>query len=132
MRTTPVLIMVFAFATGALIFQIAGIGGMFGAADPSSDLQTPGEFEEEASDNPLNEEEDGERFDPDTRGEDNVVGFIISGFSLVFSYARLVVLFPIELQNIGVPRFAAYPVGLLMQAVLVFGIAQFASGRIWS
>ena len=115
-----------------LIWQLAGVGALFGVADPGSDLRSGERFEEETNGSILEEGEDSERFNPDTRGEDNVVGFIISGFGLVFSYVRLVVLFPIDRRNLGVPQYAAYPVGILLQAVTVIGVAQFASGRIWS
>ena len=132
MRTTPAVLMVFAFATGVLLFQLSGVAGLFGVGDPASDLQSGDALAEETEDNILEEQDDGEDFNPDTRGEDNLVGFIISGFGIVFSYVRLVVLMPIEMRNLGAPRWAAYPIGLLLQTIVLFGVAQFASGRLWS
>lgn len=133
MRTAPAVMFVFAFATGVLIWQLAGVGALFGVPDPGADLQSGEKFEDQTNDSVLEDgDQDSDRFNPDTRGEDNVVGFIISGFTLVFDYVRLVVLFPIELQNLGVPRFAAYPVGILLQAVTIIGVGQFASGRNWT
>lgn len=133
MRTTPALLIVFSFAAGTLMFQLAGVGALFGGPDPSSDLQSGEEFAEENDDTILSDsgEEDNEEFQPDTRGGDNLVGFIISAFGIVFSYVQLVVLFPVELQNIGMPRWAAYPIGLLIQTIGVFGVASYASGRSW-
>jgi hypothetical protein len=134
MRTTPALLIVFAFAAGTLMFQLAGVGALFGASDPSDDLTSGEEFAEEGEDNILEDQEgeDNEEFQPDTRGSDNLVGFIISAFGIVFNYVQLVVLFPIELQNIGLPRWAAYPIGLITQTIAVFGVAMFASGRVWT
>ena len=131
MRTAWAVLLVFAFATGVLVFQLSGIGGLFGVGSPAADLDSGDRFADEADDNIL-EEGDDESFNPDARGSDNLVGFIISGFSIVFGYVRLAVLLPIEIQNLGAPRWAAYPLGLFLQTVVIFGAAQFGSGRLWS
>jgi hypothetical protein len=130
MRTTPALLIVFAFASGILLFQLSGVGALFGVGDPTSDLQSGERFQEEGNETVL--EEEGDQFQPDTRGSDNLVGFIISSVGIVFSYVQLVVLFPIELRNLGLPRYAAIPIGLLTQTLVVFGVVEFASGRVWS
>lgn len=133
MRTAWALLLTFSFATGVLIFQLAGVGALFGVGNPTADLQSGDRFADEADDNILEDEEgNDESFNPDARGQDNLVGFIISGFGIVFSYIRIAVLLPVEFQNLGAPRWAAYPVGLFIQTLVVFGAAQFGSGRIWS
>lgn len=131
MRTTPALLIVFSFAAGVLLFQLSGVAALFGTSDPAGDLQSGEEFAEEGEDTILEDEEGGESFEPDTRGSDNLVGFIISAFGIIMSYVQLVVFFPVELQNLGVPRFAAIPIGLLIQTMTIFGLAMFASGRSW-
>lgn len=131
MRTAWALLLTFAFATGVLMFQLAGVGAMFGVGNPTADLDSGDRFADEADDNIL-EEGDGESFNPDARGQDNLVGFIISGFSVVFGYVKIAVLLPVEFQNIGAPRWAAYPAGLFIQTLVVIGAAQFGSGRVWS
>lgn len=131
MRTAWALLLTFSFATGVLIFQLAGVGALFGVGSPAADLDSGDRFAEEADDNILEEGND-ESFNPDARGQDNLVGFIISGFGIVFGYIRIAVLLPIEFQNLGAPRWAAYPAGLFIQTMVIFGAAQFGSGRIWS
>jgi hypothetical protein len=133
MRTAPILLFVVAFATGVLIFQLAGVADVFSAGDPTDDLESGERFEEQASDQGLEQGEDDEGFTASvmSAADDTLAGFIIKAVSIAFGFMRLVVLLPVELQNLGAPRWAAYPLGLFAQTFGLFGLAQFMSGRVY-
>lgn len=129
MRTTPALIIVFAFATGVLMFQMSGVAALFDG-DPASGLDSGDEFDERANDSVLDDEGENDGFSQDARGDSELLGFIIGAGGIVFDYVGLLVLFPVEMAAF-MPWWAAYPIGLFLQTIAVFGVLMFFAGRVW-
>jgi len=132
MRTRGVLLIVICFAAGTLIFQMSGLAAVYQSGTPVEDLDSGGELEERTNETALEQTgENDEAFGADARGDDSLLGFAIASIGIVFQFLTLIVMFPVELSTMGVPWWAAYPTGIVMQTVALFGLAQFASGRIW-
>lgn len=122
--------MVVALGVASLIWGISGFGAVFGPTDPVSDLESGGEFSNEANDSAVTE---NSTFDASAQGSDsdNIVGIIVSGGSRIAEFAGMVALLPWELQRLGVPYYAAYPFGLMVQAIVGIGVVQFAANRVF-
>lgn len=127
MRTAFAMLVLLSLGSGVLVWQMAPLGGALGP-DQADDLNSGSELEEEAKDGPA-----GGDFNASAKtGEGgSLVGTIVSSISIVTSFVGLVVMLPYELAKLDpVPWWAAYPVGILFQAVMGFLIAQFAGNRV--
>lgn len=62
-------------------------------------------------------------------GAGGLIGIAISGGQQLADLLAMVALFPIVLENGGVPYYWAYPLGLLTQIVAFIGLVQFVTNR---
>jgi len=132
MRTRGVLLIVICFAAGTLIFNMSGLAAIYQSGTPVEDLDSGGELEQRTNETALDGTSEGsDPFGADARGSDSLLGFVIASLGIVFQFLTLIVLFPAELSTLGLPWWAAYPIGIVMQTIALFGLAQFAAGRIW-
>lgn len=127
MRTIMALFVILSIATAGLVFDLSGFDDAV-SDDPSDNLQSTDELEKKGNDNELKDNFSGAA---SSENDGDVVGMIISGISAFFSYAGMVVLLPLELQNMGFPWFFAYPAGLFLQIMASIGLVQAASNREW-
>jgi hypothetical protein len=125
MRTTYPLALVVCIAIVAAVVSLSGFWGAVGLVDdrPGASQavnQSAGEY------NP-NEGLDGEAAAQD---DGNIVGLILSGGSDTFDLLSLINLLPNTLMWLGMPRFAALPLGWAGQILAFIGGIQFALGRV--
>jgi len=129
MDTKLPVILVLSLAVGAAMWGGSGIGDEL-TTNPASDLQSQDDFEEEANDSSIS---DGGEFAGPVASNDegNIVGLIISGARSIAGIFGLALLLPRELITLGIPAWAAIPLGLLAQIIVGIGIVQFATGRVF-
>lgn len=130
MRTLYFILVVFALGTAGMIWSLSGIGGVYGPTDPIGDTESADALEAQAANSSANNS--GSLNGSARAGDDaNLIGVIITGISTIVNFGGTVVLLPFELQNLGFPRYFAYPVGLLAQAFVGIGIVQWATNRFY-
>lgn len=116
-----------AIAVGALIWQMAGFASVVGPG-PADDLRSGEAINDTARNSTINES-----FSGDARASDgSLVGFSISAISAIFDLVGFIVLLPWELNTLGLPWWAAYPLGILGWIIMSFGLVQFAGNRRFS
>jgi hypothetical protein len=128
-RTARIVLVVAALGTASLMWGLGGLGDLYGETNPVGDLQSGDEVERQADESAV--VDNGSFSGSASRSDDSIVGLIVSGASAITDFAAMVALLPLELQRLGLPRYAAYPLGLIAQAVVGIGVVQFATGREW-
>jgi hypothetical protein len=130
MRTAKIVLVVAALGTATLMWGISGFGSLYGTDNPVDGLQSGERLEKQANQSAVSE---NGSFDSSAEGADegDIVGIIISGTSALVSFASMAALLPFELQQLGFPRYFAYPIGLLAQAIVGIGVVQFAANRVF-
>jgi hypothetical protein len=128
MRTKFIVLLTLALATGSLIVSMAPFSTAVGE-DPAAGMQAGEELKKQANDSAVNDGIEG-----DARSSDgDLVGITISGLKRGFNLlVTFTVLLPFTLENLHIPRYGAYPLGLFAQAVMGFGLVQFAANRVYS
>jgi hypothetical protein len=115
---------VLALAAAITMFQASGVAAFF--PDDGS-YQTDDALEEQAG-----------TLDPNREGisgttneqEGSIVGLIVGGSQLIFSFIGSVVLLPFDLHRLGLWWWAAYPIGLLLQIHGSIAGIQFVTQRV--
>lgn len=128
-RTLYPILVVAALGTASLIWGLSGFGAVFMDDDPvNAGENAASDLEGEADDSVASDEGD---FNASARSgtEDNIVGVILSGIQGIVGFVTMAALLPVELRRIGFPYYFAYPVGILIQAIVGIGFIQFATGR---
>jgi len=127
MDTKAVWVFSFALAAAVLMFQMSGIGpALTNGTGPADDLESGDKFEKEVAENSSS----SAGFSGDVnQNSDSLVGLALGGIDAIFGWVSVLVLLPLELNRLGFPYWAAYPLGILSQAVISIGLVQFASGR---
>lgn len=120
----PVLVAI-AFALTGMMFTMSGASAAFGGQGGAPALEE--DVNDSAEESSANESD----FESDTRSAGSIVGFVISAASQVANFAGLVIGLPVALQQLGFPRFFAYPIGLATQLLVSVGFVQFVSGRVF-
>ena len=126
MRGAFAVALVISLAAAITAFQMSGAAAVFPTCG--------GDF---STDDALVEQTDG-NLDPNDQGitgsaseqEGSIVGLIVSGTQAIFTFVGTVVLLPAELNNLCMPWWLAYPVGLVLQVVATITAIQFAVNRV--
>lgn len=127
MDTRWAFIALISIAIGGMIWQMGGFASEFAGEDPGGDLASPAEINESARKGPVSGD-----FSGDARASDgSLVGLIISGGSTLKSMAVAVVYLPGELIALGLPRYAARPLGTLATLMTSIGLILLIIGRVW-
>lgn len=127
MRTIYPVIGVLCVLTMAAVWQLAGVGALFAASGPGSQLDT-GQFNNTSDQyNP----DTGFSGDASSSDDGDIVGMIISGTGDITSLSGLVNLIPNILVSFGLPWAFAFPLGQLSQIIVLVGVVQFAVNRDW-
>lgn len=129
MDTKIPVIFVLALAVGASMWIGSGIASEFTQTDPADGLSSPDRLEDEANDSAVSDDGGFSGSVESSDDESSIVGLIISGSHAIADIAAFVVLLPLELRNLGFPRWFAYPIGLAVQILGGVGIIQFATNR---
>lgn len=118
---------IMAIAIGAAMWQLGGFADLFSASSAGEDLESGSKIEDEANGSAI----DG-KFQGDASSTDgNLVGMIISGGAEIFSIAAFVLYLPGEIAELGLPEYAAQPVGSLAAIMISIGVIQFVTNRSW-
>lgn len=127
MDTKAVYMATVAIAVGALMWQLGGFAAAFDNVGPGEELESGDEFEEDANSSAVRNETGGDV----NKESDNLVGLALSGIGAFFGLLELVVFLPFELSRLGLPWFAAWPLGLFGWTVTSIGLLQIASGKVF-
>lgn len=128
MRGTAPVMLVLVIGVAAAMVTSSGFAAVWGAPPPQ--VQDASErVEDNASDlNPNNSPISG----PVSSSESEIVGLITSGLGTIVSLAGAVVLFPLTLMQLGMPAWAALPLGSVAEILVGVSIIEFATNREWS
>jgi hypothetical protein len=125
MNTKIFYVVFISIAIGGLMWQLAGFGGLFAGQSPGDTLDSTDQVNESARNAPVED-----NFTSDASPQDgNLVGTIISGIGTLFDIFGLVVFLPGEIMALGMPRWAARPLGNLATLMISIGLVQLAIGR---
>ena len=128
MRTKSILGVVLCFGVAFAMIGGSGLGGaIFGEAPDEHDTI---DVIEDNAENASVDEDDGGGLVADVAGdsEPTLVGVAISAGQFAASLVGAVVLLPITLMQLGMPTYAAVPLGGMAQIVAFIGLAQFVRG----
>lgn len=121
----PFYLAIISIAIGGMIWQLGGFGDLFMAQAPGDQLDSADSINESAEDSALQGNFTGDA-NPQSG---NLVGLIISGGQEIMRMAGLVVWLPYELIALGLPPWAADPLGKLAVIIMSIGIIQMIIGR---
>lgn len=124
MRTLVPIAIVLAFALTAAFFAGSGFNSIVDGGNDMQDLQ-------DNVDDSVNVTRDSQVSGDRGRGESSIVGIVIGSASVIRDLVGLALLLPIKLESIGFPRWFAFPVGSVLEIVLIVGFVQFVTGRVW-
>lgn len=127
----PVLFML-AIAVGGAMWAGSGIADEL-VENPAEDLSSPEHLEDRRNQSGVTSNESGGFDGPinPTEDESTLVGLIVSASRAVVDIFGFVVLLPLELVNLGFPRWFSYPLGFAVQLLAGVGLVQFATGRVF-
>lgn len=128
MRTKAPMLFVAAVLVTGMAWQLAGINAALGVSQsdsPASGIETD-TLNDTAGEHNVSSGVSGQAPGSDAGG---LVGIAISSGQALANIMAIGVMFPVVLENGGVPYYWAYPLGLLAQIVLFIGLAQFVSNR---
>jgi len=125
MKTKIFYIAIVSIAIGGLMWQMAGFGALFAGQSPGGQLGSTDKINESAEDSAIEGNFTGDA-NPDNG---NLVGLILSGGQRMIELLGLVVFLPFELMTLGLPEWAARPIGQMAIIFLSIGAIQFIVGR---
>jgi hypothetical protein len=128
MRTIAATVFILALGVSFSIVTATGLAGVLGA-DRAPDGSEAQEQLQRANDSVPIDNPDSFVGGVSQTGDANLIGLIISGFGLISDVVVGVVKLPVTLMNLGLPSYAAIPIGLFTQAITGIGLIEFASNR---
>jgi hypothetical protein len=120
--------LVLVIGVAAAMVTASGFAAVWGAPPPQIDKASD-RVESNASDLSPNE---GPVSGPVSSSESEIVGLITSGLGTLVDLAGAVVLFPRTLMQLGVPAWAAVPLGFFAEILVGVSLIEFATNREWS
>jgi len=104
----------------------SGIAGVYGSS-PVDGLQSGHAVQEKANESALNQssiQADSTQID-----DGSIFGLIVTGIRSAIRVFVVVFVLPAELERLGFPRWAAYPMGIFVQLVVSMLLVQLAMNR---
>lgn len=127
MRTAAVVVVALLFVTVGIMLSMSGLGQIYERGYTNPDQPTD-KFNSTAKSSPIqNGNFSGDVGQND--GDESIIGFIINGGSAVLDAMVFVATLPIQLNQLGLPWYAAYPAGGFLEIVGGIGFIQFLTGR---
>jgi len=128
MRTIAALVFVLALGVSFSIVSATGLAGVLGADRAPDGSQVEQNLDNAAGQSPVD--------NPDKlaggiaqTGDANLIGVIITAGDLVAGFLTGVILLPVTLSNLGLPLYAAAPLGLFIQTISGIGLIEFFTNR---
>lgn len=131
MRTVGPVVFVLVLGVAFSIVGATGLAGFWGVQDAPGGEKVEGNLEEEAGNSPADNPDELQGDVGVSGGENNIISLIINGAKILGGAAAAIGLLPLTLIELGMPPYAATPVGLFLQIIVGIGIIQFVSGRIY-
>lgn len=128
MRTIAAAVFALALGVSFSIVTATGLAGVLGADRAPDGSKVEGQLEQANESAPIDNPGEFTGGISQT-GDANLIGLIITGFGLISDIVVGVALLPITLANLGLPLYAAVPIGLFTQAVTGIGLVEFATNR---
>ncbi|MWG35900.1 hypothetical protein [Halomarina oriensis] len=125
MRTTYPVALIICVGIVAAIVSASGFWGAVGLVDDQPGVSSA--VNDSADKYNPNQGLEGEAAAQD---DGNIVGLILSGGSNTFSIFSIINLFPNTLMWLGMPSWAAFPLGWPAQILAFIGGTQFVLGRV--
>jgi hypothetical protein len=98
---------------------------LFYTSSPGDQLESSQDLEDQSNQSAVNDD-----FNGSARSSDgNIVGIILSSIGQFFTLISFTVTLPGQLFELGLPYWAAQPLGALTTIMASIGFIQFASGR---
>lgn len=125
MKTKVFYIAIVSIAIGGLIWQMGGFGALFTGQSPGGQLGSSDQIQEDANNSAIEGNFTGDA-NPDNG---NLVGLILSGGQRIMDLVGLIVFLPYELMALGLPDWAARPIGQMSVLFISIGVIQMIIGR---
>lgn len=124
--------MVLCLAVAGAMLGASGFADAWGAEPPKTDAAQD-ELNQSREADPINPGPNSTGVSGPVNGASgsDIVGLIISGAQSLASIVAGVVVLPITLINLGIPAWAAVPIGGLAEVIVGISLIQFVTGRDW-
>lgn len=125
-RGAPIIVAMMCLGVVALMWTGSGISAEVGSSSVD-DLQSGDVVEERANESEINDQEisaDSTQID-----DGSIFGLIVTGLRSFVRIAVMVLLLPLEIEKLGFPWWAAYPLGLLTQLIISIVLIIVAMNR---
>lgn len=129
MDTKFPLIAILSIAVGVAIYQASGAAAILGNNGPSDDLQSGDEFRDNVSEH--NVEDEGIQGNVNPEADSDIVGVILGGFGQFIGILTFPGMLSSEMAALGLPLFAAVPLGLLGNLFIYIGAFQVITNRMY-
>lgn len=130
MRTTGAIIAVLLFGFAFTVVSGAGLAGAWGIDNPLGGSDAAGAFGDAGEQSPGGEGSVGGSAQQSS-GETDIVSLTLDGARFFGFVVGKIALLPITLNQLGLPLFAAAPIGLFAQFLGGVGLIQFIGNRVW-
>jgi hypothetical protein len=131
MRTIAATVFVLALGVSFSIVSATGLAGVLGADRAPDGSEVEQNLNESAGQSPAGDD-DSLAGGVSQTGDANLIGVIITAGGLISDFAVGVLLLPVTLNRLGLPWYAAAPLGLLAQTITGIGVIEFFTNREWT
>jgi hypothetical protein len=128
-RTIAFVIFVFALGVSFSIVGATGIADTWGLVDAPGGGEVERQLEDSAANSSAGNEDQLSGDVGKSGGETNLIGLVVAGVQTIGRVAAAIILLPLTLVELGMPVYAAVPVGFFAQIITGIGIVEFATGR---
>ncbi len=125
MNTKYPLIFMLALGAGVLMVQMSGFMTVATGPDPTSGLNSPDKLNQSAKN------ASGIEGDASSSNDGDIVGLIIAGVTNMGKLLGMYVMLPWELNDLGLPWYAAYPLGGITQVLGGIALWQLGGSRVF-
>lgn len=115
-------------AAAGLMWQLAGFGGLFSGTSPGDTISSGGDLNETANETGVATNYTGDA----SPSDGNLVGLALSSVGRFVDAVTFAAGLHYELISLGLPTWAAQPLGDIISLLLAIGIIQFGGNRIWN
>lgn len=127
MNTKWVWAVAISIAAAGLMWQLAGFGALFSGSAPGDDLSSGGELQDTADETGVQENYTGDA----APNDGNLVGLALSSIGRFVDAAVFAITLPSQLMALGLPDWAAKPLGNIVSLLIAIGVVQFGGKRVW-
>lgn len=131
MDTKLPLMLILCLGVAVAMFQASGAEAVLGNTGPSEDLKSGEQFNESARENNIDDDAKGYDGNVNPEADSDIVGVILGSFGQFLAILTLPGILGSEMAALGVPAFAAVPLGLLGNMIIYIGGFQVLTNRVY-